>query len=596
MADTPDWASLFGGSAADLQGLQGLLSMMAPSEDEKKQARLQAILTAGLGMMGTPKGLEWQGLGRAGLAGVQQYNADLKALGQQRGQNVTQAAQLLPLIRQMQWQKEMAGLGQVGGTPYAQGVQGATGSDLATGDRATMGMGGGASALFGQGPQTATAPGQTGNATVDAALRLGVPMAAIRLAKGPDEIGKLIADYAKPESYRPGGYRVVGGVAQQMPVAQPGFVNVPDESAPGGFKSVRMSGGQEAVSTNAAIPKIIGEMFTPQEGIIPGTNRTGIVGSRAGAMGITDLQSGLNKLGLQPQAQQQAPPQQPQTPYQVNLAPGTDTPAARAAIAADWAANGPNAPSGRQPVVTHLSPEESAFQAGQGKNWAEYQNTVDTQAAAAADLKAKTDYLRNLSPHTKFGRFTPMQGNFAAYALDIPGIGESIANAILPNASTNVPVLQDWNKQVIQLGSNATRLLGAREAQQIFQKQMEAQANPSMTQKGAFMVLDSMEGGANALLAKQQDMQKWIRDNPTGTPDGFEAYWNKTHPASSFMPSPSQIQRVLSGKDPMQEIGGQQAVPKLTPIGSGNATVNAILRANPSPQQLDALRRKGYIE
>jgi hypothetical protein len=46
------------------------MSQFGPSENDRKRRLQMGLLAAGLSMLGTPKGREWQGIGRAGLVGL----------------------------------------------------------------------------------------------------------------------------------------------------------------------------------------------------------------------------------------------------------------------------------------------------------------------------------------------------------------------------------------------------------------------------------------------------------------------------------------------------------------------------------------------
>src|SRR6185369_2021886 len=86
-----------------LQGLLGqlqpLLSALGPSEEDKHAARMRAIGAAGFGLMGTPRGNFWGGVGRAGLLGGASYNQDLHDIGQQKQQSLGQLTALMPLLQ-----------------------------------------------------------------------------------------------------------------------------------------------------------------------------------------------------------------------------------------------------------------------------------------------------------------------------------------------------------------------------------------------------------------------------------------------------------------------------------------------------------------
>lgn len=92
---------LLGIDPGTLSQLQALMGQLGPSEQEKRAARAQAAILAGLGMIATPKGREWQTLPRAAAAGVMDYNQQLRDLGDDRLKRL-QLAQALGKYQQQQ--------------------------------------------------------------------------------------------------------------------------------------------------------------------------------------------------------------------------------------------------------------------------------------------------------------------------------------------------------------------------------------------------------------------------------------------------------------------------------------------------------------
>lgn len=85
--------------------LQGLLQQLAVSEQQKRSAKMQALSQAGFAMMGTPKGREGLGLGRAGQIGSDVYQQGL--LGAQQGNmQQFQLAQMLRKQREEEAQRK----------------------------------------------------------------------------------------------------------------------------------------------------------------------------------------------------------------------------------------------------------------------------------------------------------------------------------------------------------------------------------------------------------------------------------------------------------------------------------------------------------
>ena len=53
-----------------MPGYADYLAPFTESPEERRARLLQSLAAAGAAMLGTPRGQEWQGLGRAGLAGI----------------------------------------------------------------------------------------------------------------------------------------------------------------------------------------------------------------------------------------------------------------------------------------------------------------------------------------------------------------------------------------------------------------------------------------------------------------------------------------------------------------------------------------------
>ncbi len=96
---SPELLQALGLDSQSLPAIQALVGQMGPSDEDKASAQKQALMLAGLGMIGARKGYLAQDMSRAGQAGLLSYNQDLKDLGQQRMQAIGQAAALYPLLQ-----------------------------------------------------------------------------------------------------------------------------------------------------------------------------------------------------------------------------------------------------------------------------------------------------------------------------------------------------------------------------------------------------------------------------------------------------------------------------------------------------------------
>jgi hypothetical protein len=97
------------GGLLDIGAIQ---QMMQPTEEDRKRARQQAILMAGLNMMGRPKGAEWQTIGQAGLLGMGMYNNQLASIPQQRMEGLRTAADLQGLMLKQRAMQDAEGARQ----------------------------------------------------------------------------------------------------------------------------------------------------------------------------------------------------------------------------------------------------------------------------------------------------------------------------------------------------------------------------------------------------------------------------------------------------------------------------------------------------
>jgi hypothetical protein len=94
-------ANLMPGENDWMAGLQGLLGQFGPSEDEKRQAKMAAIAQFGLGLLGAPKGGEFQRLGLSGINAMNAQQEQLANLRAQKMQSMQGASQAMGVQEQM---------------------------------------------------------------------------------------------------------------------------------------------------------------------------------------------------------------------------------------------------------------------------------------------------------------------------------------------------------------------------------------------------------------------------------------------------------------------------------------------------------------
>jgi hypothetical protein len=106
----------------DISQLQGLLSQFGPSEEEKRQAKMAAIAQFGLGLLGAPKGGEFQRVGLSGINAMNTQQEQLANLRNQKMQGMAAAQQAMGLQEMMRRQQQDAEARQTA-ADYYKGAQ-----------------------------------------------------------------------------------------------------------------------------------------------------------------------------------------------------------------------------------------------------------------------------------------------------------------------------------------------------------------------------------------------------------------------------------------------------------------------------------------
>ena len=590
-------------SAPDLSGLLGqfdpsmiqqFAAQFAPQQSDKDAARTASLLAAAAGVFGG-HGLA-QGLS-GGLLGLSQYPQQVREQQQIRGQQLSQGLQLYQAMRQQAVMNAML-QGMAGQQPGAAGA--APAPQTQPGPDATFQTPGGASGAFqsalGSGPAPITLPTQIpAPASVappppnKAAMRnLLAGLNAANVAGGGKDMSAALGfAFPNPIPLRPGAGALdpTTGNVTPNPAPPPGYYyDAPTNS----FKPV--AGGQQAIATAAATPAAVSLAMQPQTGIIPGTSQTGIVGSVLNSL----FPSGNLPYGApNPNGAAGTPPSQ-----------GTPT----GAIA---------------PVQTALSPEEQAHSA----ELAEFEKNINSAGTSASKQGATYAALQQaLTPLAgKTGPTLPARAQAAALAQDVlpSGVGKFAADMLTGGNSEQVlPAVTMLDKLTTGLaGLQLKEGFGTREAAQIIEMVKSAYPNASQVPGAPEAILGYMQGIRKWAGDTQQAMATWksapagavqgfdaVKNAPPGSIDGFPEAWNAEHPASSYVPPLGILGAIKDKKDvsaPMlawqQGDAGTasqaaQSAPILTAAGKGNATVQAILQAGPTPQQMAILRQKGYIQ
>lgn len=209
--------------------LEQFLKQYQTSDDDRQQARKSAMFALGLGLLSPTqhrgKAGFFDALTRGGLLGLNTYNNELGNATKQRQAGMSSAMQAYKLKREMGNQEAMQRM--ILGDPQAQSPQ-----HMAASSMPSLSPTNENSALLAQRTQEATPH----SAQVPLSKRYGIPQEALAamMASGKyDEIGKMIADSAKPHFSNgvgfqrdpgSGGYKFIGGMAApgSFPVEQDG--------------------------------------------------------------------------------------------------------------------------------------------------------------------------------------------------------------------------------------------------------------------------------------------------------------------------------------------------------------------------------------
>jgi hypothetical protein len=168
--------------------LQALMAQFAPSEDERKNAKMQALFLASMRLLQGRKGNELSTIGQAGQEGVGAYQSMLGAIPQQKMQQLSAGKTAADMIRQMQFSQKL--LGGAGGTTPAASLP-------RIGESSPLGP------SFAPPPTPTPQPSQNSGVDIRTQLKnMGVPevsiMTAAASANPQEAIAKLLDEYSKP--------------------------------------------------------------------------------------------------------------------------------------------------------------------------------------------------------------------------------------------------------------------------------------------------------------------------------------------------------------------------------------------------------------
>lgn len=577
--------------ASALSSMQGLLDQFGPSQADVAAASKARLFDIAAGLLGARRGFEFSALGQGLQKGQADYANMLKTLPAIRAANL-QA--VLPLA-QMQMRMGMLNnfLGTLGAAQQPTTVAGPQQPFMQNQTNANA-VAGNAPTSVQSLPTQQTVPA----GSLDPSLRQRLAQANLGLSMfGVNATPALQFMFPQPVRVNQGG-----GVYDP---ASHSFNVIP--KAPEGAQPVQGPDGQWHIEL---VPGALGA-----EGSITGT-RAGAT-AVGGTMGKPPVETvnatGQKTLPRGTLYDQLYPSGNPfglnvggaSGPANVSVAPLT-TAAPAAPVPVPVRAGGAPAPSQGGASVTELSPEQEET----SKNLADYEKAIHTAADAASVQEGRMNSMRELMTQFTPGATLPMRSDIARYALDVPGIGGPIANALVPHAATAIPAIQAFTKDTIQFAADQSRALGSREAAQIVQMLRDANPNIGMVPGAPQTVMQFMSGLNKYALDTESGLSAWKQAH-SGTVAGFKEYWHATNPVTKYVPPLTALANIAAGKPPGIDFttgapSGASAptqtapaVPSfaLTAKGRGNATLQALLkRETPNPQQLQILRLNGLIQ
>lgn len=177
----------------------------------------------------------------------------------------------------------------------------------------------------------------------------------------------------------------------------------------------------------------------------------------------------------------------------------------------------------------------------------EYGKTVQDQAEAAPEIKARIGEIRQLAATVGPGVFAPYKMVMGSY---LRGLG--VPEKTVADSLGNVGDMQALVKQSMTMAFAQTRTLGSREAAQVIDMSLKANPGLTMTPEGINRIADFMDGFENWKLARNDAKLQWQNspNNPNKSLEGFQQYWDRTNPVTKFIPTVQQMSAPLRGASP----------------------------------------------
>lgn len=502
-------SSLLGMDPEMWKQLQAMSSQMGPTAEDRKTAMNHAIIAGSLGLLANANKPAAMGIGAGGLLWLNSYNDELKQMAQQRGANIGQAGQVYNLAKQAQMMN--MGMAAYNGTDAPQAPQGSP-------QPGPAGL-----------PQVGQAPPPNMR---DRMARLGLVQG---IAKG-DVVPAAKFMFPDAIPARPGA-----------PIVSPidgGVLNANAAPPPGHYYDP---------TTKSYLPVGNNQAFQQMAGATAGAV-TGAQEQAKAPYEITTLQTPSGQTVQMPKsaALQNLSKAAPQAfNNMVNPTPGQN-----AAIASDAMKSGYQLPQmGQPPQQLGVGPNPIAQAQAKstaestGTALADFEKGVHERAQTAEQSDATLSRMKQYMSKFQTSATMPMRSEIANYALDVPAVGESLANTLVPNAKTALPAIQAFNKLVVGMTAEQSKVFGSREAQQVVQMVKSAQPNIGMVPGAPQTVMEFISGVNDYNKATEQALNAWKAQH-SGSPDGFQEYWHATSPITKFVPPLSYLDDIASGKPP----------------------------------------------
>lgn len=191
------------------------------------------------------------------------------------------------------------------------------------------------------------------------------------------------------------------------------------------------------------------------------------------------------------------------------------------------------------------STQDKALAEGVGKNQADQILAIDNGATEAQGVQGRNQEMRAMVSQYKPGAGQPTRETLAKIA-DAFGLDDDTVNKI---AGGNLSAMQAMGKSVVDNAFAETRaaLGGTNQRigqQEVLLKAQKGSVNGTLTMPAILAMLDYSNGLAQWKIEKQTYKDQWLA---AGKPyNGFEGWFNRNHPLTSYIPSSQQLESTLA--------------------------------------------------